>query len=108
MTYNLGMGRIDGARLVAMIEREHVDLICFQEGYPFDPTLDAYLSRHWYRDRSLGLASRFPVVHDDGPFRASRSRNSATRRGCAASGSVPLRGPNSCSPRSTCRRCARA
>jgi vancomycin resistance protein VanJ len=68
MTFNRGLGRIDSRRLIDMIERERVDLICFQEGRPDDPALDAYFSRNWYRDRTKSLASRYPIVHEFGPL----------------------------------------
>jgi endonuclease/exonuclease/phosphatase family metal-dependent hydrolase len=68
MTYNLGQVPLDTRRLIAMIERERVDLVCFQEGSPSRPDLDAYFARGWYRDRQKHLASRYPIVADFEPM----------------------------------------
>ena len=42
----------------ALIERERIDVICFQEGADFDPAVAAYFRRGWYRDRSGFVISR--------------------------------------------------
>ncbi len=68
LSFNLGTGRIDALLLIRLIEQERIDLIAFQEGTTPDPTLDAYLSRGWYRDRTRFLASRFPIVSEMAPL----------------------------------------
>jgi len=65
MTFNQGPGFLDEASLIRMIERERIDLICFQEGNAQrNPGLEAYFSaKGWYRDRRRRyLASRYPIV----------------------------------------------
>jgi endonuclease/exonuclease/phosphatase family metal-dependent hydrolase len=64
MTLNRGMNRLNLERMKELIERERIDLICFQEGLSRkNPELDAYLAEQgWHRDREGYLASRFPIV----------------------------------------------
>ncbi|WP_406695493.1 endonuclease/exonuclease/phosphatase family protein [Singulisphaera sp. Ch08] len=62
LTYNLGPGPIDSHRLIQMIERERIDLICLQENVEVNLAFKAYLDRGWHRDRSKRLASRYPIV----------------------------------------------
>ncbi|SIO60059.1 Uncharacterized conserved protein YafD, endonuclease/exonuclease/phosphatase (EEP) superfamily [Singulisphaera sp. GP187] len=62
LTYNLGPGPIDSHRLIQMIERERIDLICLQENVEINLAFKAYLDRGWYRDPSKRLASRYPIV----------------------------------------------
>jgi len=64
LSYNRGTQAIDGDRLVAMLEREHVDLICFQEWGKLSLAVEDYLSKGWYRDQQGFLASRFPIVSE--------------------------------------------
>src|SRR4051812_33684791 len=70
MTYNRGLDSLDGDRLARFIEREQIDLICFQEGDIFrDHALEAYLaSSGWHRDRRGTLASRHPIVAELPPI----------------------------------------
>src|SRR5258706_4407804 len=62
LTYNVGPGPLDSHRLIRMIERERIDLICLQENVEGNLEFKAYLDRGWYRDRSRRLASRYPIV----------------------------------------------
>jgi len=50
---------MDTARLIRLIEREQIELLCFQEGSP-DPILEAYLRRGWYW--RINVASRYPIL----------------------------------------------
>jgi endonuclease/exonuclease/phosphatase (EEP) superfamily protein YafD len=64
LTYNVAQDSIDGKRLVEMIERERIDLICFQERM-LDKHVEAFFaSRGWHRSRSRAVASRFPILDD--------------------------------------------
>ncbi len=56
--------------LIALIRREQVDVVCLQETV-FDPSLEEFLSRGWYRDPGRCIASRFPIVHHYPPLVAS-------------------------------------
>jgi vancomycin resistance protein VanJ len=62
LNFNRGLRPLDGPALVDLIEREKIDLICFQEGFRPNPKLEAHLSTGWYRDRKKFLASRYPIV----------------------------------------------
>ena len=68
LTYNRGETTLDTRRLLQLIERERIDLVCFQEGHPDDPVLDAFFSQGWYRDRTKRLASRYPIVSEGKPL----------------------------------------
>jgi endonuclease/exonuclease/phosphatase (EEP) superfamily protein YafD len=68
LCYNRGERPLDCDRLIALIEREHVDLICFQEGSAGDAALEAYLSRGWHRDQTGYIASREPIVAELPPL----------------------------------------
>ena len=70
MTLNRGMDPLATGRLTGFIERERIDLICFQElSDPGDTRLDSYLAAHgWYRDRRRFVASRFPIVAEMPPL----------------------------------------
>ena len=59
MTLNRGMAGLDAPRLIRLIERERIDVICFQEGRS-DPALKDYWARGW--SRTTFLASRLPIV----------------------------------------------
>jgi vancomycin resistance protein VanJ len=59
MTLNRGTDGIDARRLIRLIEREHIQLICFQEGTS-DPILREYWKRGWTRTNFI--ASRLPLV----------------------------------------------
>ena len=55
MTFNAGQGPIDVPRLIELVERERVDLICLQEQeeHP-DPSLGAYFRGPWRMDSTSG------------------------------------------------------
>ncbi len=69
MTYNVGTEPIDTIGLIWHIERERLDLICFQEmrDFEFPASLDDYLQENdWQRSSSGMVLSRFPIVQDSG------------------------------------------
>jgi vancomycin resistance protein VanJ len=83
MTFNRGTQGIDAGRLIRLIEREGIQLICFQEGGG-DPVLRAYWKTGWHRTDFV--ASRFPVLSvarpldlGDSPFPAWRTRLECVR-----------------------------
>ena len=62
MTFNRGGGPNDVARLARYLDRNKVDVVCFQEFAP-DPALEAYFAAgKWHRDSSGAIASRYPIV----------------------------------------------
>lgn len=61
MTFNEENEHVSGPDLVAFLEREQIDLACFQEWHPH-PAVEAYLAQGWQRDPSGGIASRHPIV----------------------------------------------
>jgi endonuclease/exonuclease/phosphatase (EEP) superfamily protein YafD len=64
-TFNMSMDPIDVAGLIRWIEREKIDLLCFQEGRRDDPSLRAFLDGGgWHVSRKRGIASRFPIVEE--------------------------------------------
>jgi vancomycin resistance protein VanJ len=68
MTFNRGNRKIDAARFARYIDRQKIDVICFQDfgnlvSVEIDPALAAVLDeRGWHRDASRMIASRFPIV----------------------------------------------
>jgi endonuclease/exonuclease/phosphatase (EEP) superfamily protein YafD len=70
MSLNRGTEPLDVDRLIALIEQERIDVICFQEvNYRLNRRLEAYLrERAWYRDRKGLLASRHPIVAELPPM----------------------------------------
>lgn len=66
LTLNQHNGRARAGDLIRLIERYEVDVICLQE-MVFDPALETYLSRGWYRDHGKCISSRFPIVHQYQP-----------------------------------------
>jgi vancomycin resistance protein VanJ len=68
MTFNRGNRKIDAARFARYIDRQKIDVICFQDfgvhaEVEIDPALAAVLDeRGWHRDRSRMIASRFPII----------------------------------------------
>ena len=62
MTFNRASRPIDARGLIALVEREGIDLICFQEAGHDDPVLDAYFARGWSRDHRGTIFSRLTVV----------------------------------------------
>jgi vancomycin resistance protein VanJ len=63
LTLNQQSGRFKVDALIRIIEREKIDVICFQEMI-FDPTLERYLSKGWSRDRGRCIATRLPIVEE--------------------------------------------
>jgi endonuclease/exonuclease/phosphatase (EEP) superfamily protein YafD len=66
MTLNRGTDPLDIDRLIALIEHERIDAICFQEiDHRLNRRLEAYLAAQgWYRDRRGYVASRYPIVDE--------------------------------------------
>jgi endonuclease/exonuclease/phosphatase (EEP) superfamily protein YafD len=63
LTFNRGLGRLKTRELIEFIERERIDLICFQEGGSNPaPELEAYLANGWHRDSKGFLATRLPII----------------------------------------------
>lgn len=61
LTFNRGLSPLRAGRLIDYIERERIDLICFQEGVS-DPELEAYFAKGWHRDSKGFLATRLPII----------------------------------------------
>jgi vancomycin resistance protein VanJ len=65
MTFNRGTAPIDADGLIRLVERERIQLICFQEiERPLDPKLEAYFGRGWHLDSRRAIASRLPIVRE--------------------------------------------
>jgi vancomycin resistance protein VanJ len=71
MTFNVGHEGISTYKLISLVERDKVQILCFQEGYnghegKLDPVLEAYLTAKngWYRSREKTIASRLPIVEE--------------------------------------------
>ncbi len=66
LTLNRYTVELDAERLIALIESEGIDLLCFQEGRgnngSLNPKLDAFLAKDWHWERNHFLASRLPIV----------------------------------------------
>jgi endonuclease/exonuclease/phosphatase family metal-dependent hydrolase len=65
MTFNGGGARgIETTDFLRYLERQKIDVVCFQE-MERDPMIDRVLKeRSWQRDKSGAIASRFPIVED--------------------------------------------
>jgi endonuclease/exonuclease/phosphatase family metal-dependent hydrolase len=61
MTLNRGQRPLREDVLLSLIERERIDLICFQEKGN-SPGLDIFLARGWNLDQTRMIASRLPIV----------------------------------------------
>jgi endonuclease/exonuclease/phosphatase (EEP) superfamily protein YafD len=70
MTLNRGQYGLDVAELTRLIEREQIDLICFQEGNPRPgAVLDHYFAAHgWHRDSRGYVASHHRIVGELPPL----------------------------------------
>ena len=92
MTFNRGGKQgFDTADFLRYIDRQKIDVVCFQE-FADDPMLDRVLAeRSWHRDRSKAIASRFPIVED---YPRSVERNETDRRYNGLLYRVRLRGPD--------------
>jgi endonuclease/exonuclease/phosphatase (EEP) superfamily protein YafD len=60
MSLNRGGQPLDAARLIDLIERERIQLICFQEGPPNRLMYRFYKAGGWHCEHLI--ASRFPIV----------------------------------------------
>src|SRR4051812_228435 len=67
LTLNQHNGTFRPPELIDLIEREKIDLLCFQEMI-FAAPLEHYLSRGWFRDHSRCIASRFPITEEYDPL----------------------------------------
>jgi vancomycin resistance protein VanJ len=65
MTFNGGGARgIESADFLRYLDRQKIDIVCFQE-MARDPLIDrVFKERGWHTDRSGSIASRFPIVED--------------------------------------------
>jgi vancomycin resistance protein VanJ len=65
MTLNRAGDRgFDVADFLHYLDRQKIDVVCFQE-FGDVPTLDRVLAeKSWHRDKSKAIASRFPIVED--------------------------------------------
>ncbi len=92
MTFNRGGARgFDTADFLRYIDRQKIDVVCFQE-FADDPTLDRVLAeRSWHRDRSRAIATRFPIVED---YPRSKEINEADGHYTALLYRVRLAGPD--------------
>ena len=67
MTLNRGSVRLDAGRFGRYIDRQKIDVVCFQDfgndpAREIDPALATVLAeRGWHRDSSRMIASRFPI-----------------------------------------------
>ena len=66
LSLNRGGRPIDAARLIRYIDRQLIDVLCFQE-MGRDPVLDAFLAKGWHVEKDGYLASRFPIVEEIPP-----------------------------------------
>jgi len=62
MTFNRASRPIDAKGLIDLVEREGIDLICFQEEGHAEPELEAYFARGWSKDHRGTILSRLPIV----------------------------------------------
>lgn len=66
MTFNRGGDHrnLDAADFLRYLDRQKIDVVCFQE-FGNHPTIDRVLAeRSWHRDRSGSIATRLPIVED--------------------------------------------
>lgn len=69
LTLNQGVGELDLELLKGILEREKIDVVCFQEGAPAgggaDPRLvKALTARGWHFGKQDMTASRFPILSE--------------------------------------------
>ncbi|HEY2157079.1 MAG TPA: endonuclease/exonuclease/phosphatase family protein [Isosphaeraceae bacterium] len=91
MTFNGGGARgIETSDFLRYLERQKIDVVCFQE-MSRDALLDKVLKeRGWMSDRSGAIASRFPIVED---YPRSTQINEADWHYTAVLYRVRVRGP---------------
>ncbi|MDE2508167.1 MAG: hypothetical protein KGM43_13205, partial [Planctomycetota bacterium] len=75
MTLNLGLDGVDTSKLTRLIEREHIDILLFQEGPP-EGELLGYLKSHMHVASNGLVASRMPIESESPPL----EDNSTTER----------------------------
>lgn len=68
LTYNLGDAPFDASALSKLLEREQIDLVCFQEAPRDAPALEEFFAKGWHRDRLKFVASRYPIVRELEPL----------------------------------------
>ncbi len=106
MTFNrAGDVGIETADFLRYLERQKVDVVCFQE-MGRNPLLDRVLKeRGWQRDRSGTIASRFPIVEDyPRSTEENRDRRALLGRSLPRPGSWAARPPSSWCRVCTCPR----
>jgi vancomycin resistance protein VanJ len=62
MTFNLGTDPIRFGALKQWLDREKIDVICFQEGARDDGRFEAFLADGWHVSDQKFIATRFPIV----------------------------------------------
>ena len=62
MTFNRGANPIDVPRFVAYLDRQKIDVVCFQEAREDRPLDVALLDSGWHRTANRSIASRHPIV----------------------------------------------
>ncbi len=66
MTLNLYGGQIDVKRVAALIERERIDVVCYQEiPAQWAPATDPLFPTGWSHDSQKRIASRYPIVSEE-------------------------------------------
>ena len=66
MTFNQGGGRFDEDRLIRYLDRQQVDVVCFQEPGPSRRVDELLVEKGWHLDQAGRVASRFPIASDLG------------------------------------------
>jgi endonuclease/exonuclease/phosphatase family metal-dependent hydrolase len=69
MSFNVAARKIDGPRLIRYLERQNVDVVCFQEPNSTVGLEADFVEAGWHFGREGRVASRFPIVRDLGRVR---------------------------------------
>lgn len=93
MTFNRGGSRgIETTDFLRYLERQKIDVVCFQE-FVRDPLLDRVLKERGWQSNSFGtIATRLPILED---YPRSTERNDPTPHYTAVINRVRVRGPDS-------------
>jgi endonuclease/exonuclease/phosphatase (EEP) superfamily protein YafD len=73
LTLNQGNNGYNALGLITLLDEQHIDIVCLQEGYTppegqADPILESYFRKRWHRNKSLTIASRWPIVEEFPPL----------------------------------------
>lgn len=66
LSLNRGLRNLNLPLLSSLIQRNHINVICFQEGKRSDPELEAMFSEGWSHDKRKRIYSRWPIVEEWG------------------------------------------